>query len=171
MNPELRKRIISICERLLAPRVLWPGLLGLFFVITLACWLFRPVPTRNAVLFFPRAGSTRLCGESRPVLPGRAGLEESARIMVEELLLGPADIRFSPALPRGTRVTETLYRRGRLYVDLSEDAVFAVNPSLTEGLSAVRKTLRYNFPTLRSVVLTVEGREPYAVSLEGAEKK
>lgn len=170
MNPNLRKQIVSVCERLLAPRALWPGLLCLFFVVTVSCWLFRPMPARNAVLFFPRDGGSKLCGESRPVLPGRGGMEDGARNVVEELLLGPGNTSLSPVLPRGTRVKETLYRKGRLYVDLSEDAVFAQTPSLAEGISAVRKTVRYNFPTLGSVVVTIEGREPFAVELTSVEK-
>jgi len=160
MTDELRKRLSSGLERLLAPRILWPGLFFLFLLLSLAGWLLRPVPTRAAVLFFPRASDLRLQGEPRRVLPGGQGLEDAARVLVEELLLGPGDSRLTGALPRGTRVTETLYRRGRLYVDLSEDAVFAQTPSLNLGLLAVRRTLRYNFPTLGPIILTVGGREP-----------
>ncbi len=160
MNPELKKRLISSLERLLAPRALWSSLLAASFLLSLALWLLRPVPTRAAVLFFPQAGNLALAGEPRAVLPGKDGLEESARILVEELLLGPGDYRFLPALPRGTRVQETLYRKGRIYLDLSVDAVFAENPPLEIGLWAVRRTLRFNFPALGGVVLTIDGREP-----------
>ncbi len=160
MTDDLRKRLTAGLERLLAPRILWPGLFFLFLLISLAGWLLRPMPTRAAVLFFPRASDSRLQGEPRRVLPGGQGLEDDARIVVEELLLGPGDSRLTVALPRGTRVTETLYRRGRLYVDLSEDAVFAQTPPLDLGLLAVRRTLRYNFPTLGPIILTVGGREP-----------
>lgn len=160
MIPDLRKRFTPILERLLSPRILWPGLLTLFLLISSAAWVLRPLPTRSAVLFFPRAGDFRLEGEPRQVLPGGTGLEDGAREVVEEFLLGPADSRRIPALPRGTRLKEILYRRGRLYVDFSEDAVFAREPSLDLGLRAVRRTLRYNFPTLGSIIVTVGGREP-----------
>ena len=169
MTVEFRKRLSSGLERMLAARILWPSLLVLFLLLSLAGWLLRPVPTRAAVLFFPRAGDLRLEGEARPVLPGGQGLEDGARVVVEELLLGPADSRLVAALPRGTRVTETLYRRGRLYMDLSEDAVFAESPSLDLGLEAVRKTLRYNFPTLGNVIVTVGGREAGVQGLGSSE--
>ena len=172
MNPELKKKIITGVERVLAPRILWPGLLVLFLAISIFGWLFRTVPTRKAVLFFPRSQNLTLAGESRPVLPGGDGLEGSARNVVEELLLGPADSRFLPVLPKDTRVRETLYRKGRLYVDLSEEAVFARNPPLPLGLEAVRKTLRYNFPTLGGIILTINGREPETSAFQiGAEAK
>lgn len=167
MNPELKKRLVSGLERVLAPRVLWPVLLALFLLVSVALWAFRPMPTRSAVLFFPRSEGLSLTGEIRPVLPGGQGLEDNAAVIVEELLLGPADVRLLPALPRGTRLSEILYRRGRLYVDLSLDAIFAESPPLGLGLEAVQKTLKYNFPALGDVILTVGGMEPYAVGLGG----
>lgn len=160
MTLDPRKRLASILERILSPRILWPGLFLLFLLLSFSAWVFRPMPTRTAVLFFPRASDGRLEGEPRPVLPGGAGLEEGARVVMEELLLGPGDSGRIGALPRGTRLREILYRKGRIYVDLSEEALFADNPPLETGLRAVRRTLRYNFPSLGSVVVTVDGREP-----------
>jgi len=160
MTSEFRNRLTALLERLLAPRILWPGLLSLFLLLSAAAWFLRPMPTRAAVLFFPRADDLRLEGEPRRVLPGGMGLEEGARMVVEEFLQGPGYSRRIEALPRGTRLREILYRRGRLYVDLSEDAIFAQTPPLEQGLRAIRKTLRYNFPTLGTVVVTVGGREP-----------
>lgn len=160
MIPDLRKRLTAILERILAPRTLWPGLFVLSLLLSGAGWFLRPMPTRSAVLFFPRAEDLRLEGEPRQVLPGGPGLEEGAREVVEEFLLGPGDSRLIAALPRGTRLREILYRRGRLYVDLSEDAIFGREPSLDLGLRAIRRTLRYNFPTLGSFIVTVGGREP-----------
>ncbi len=170
MTFDPRKRLASILERILSPRTLWPGLFLLFLLLSVSAWLLRPMPTRAAVLFFPRASDGRLEGEPRQVLPGGAGLEEGARMVMEEFLLGPEDTSRIGALPRGTRLREILYRRGRLYVDLSEEAVFAENPSLETGLRAVRKTLRYNFPTLGTVVVTVDGREPGVLGLGTAEE-
>ncbi|NLJ44951.1 MAG: GerMN domain-containing protein [Treponema sp.] len=160
MIPDLRNRLTTILERALSPRILWPGLLAVSLLLSVAAWFLRPLPTRSAVLFFPRAGDFRLEGEPRQVLPGGTGLEDGAREVVEEFLLGPGDSRRVAALPRGTRLREILYRRGRLYVDFSEDAVLAREPPLDLGLRAVRKTLRYNFPTLGSILITVNGREP-----------
>jgi len=174
MNPELKKRRVLGLERVLAPRALWPGLLAVLLLISLGGWFLRPLPTRAAVLFFPRAGNLSLAGEPRAILPGTAGLEDSARIVVEELLLGPGDARCIPALPAGTRVRETLYRKGRLYVDLSEDAVFAQTPPLAIGLEAIKRTLKYNFPALGSMILTIDGREPNisgSFTVEDSKKK
>ncbi len=160
MTSDLRQRLTAILERLFAPRTLWPGLFLLFLLLSSAAWFLRPMPTRSAVLFFPRAEDLRLEGESRQVLPGGMGLEEGARMVVEEFLLGPGDSRLIGALPRGTRLREILYRRGRLYVDLSEDAAFALTPPLDLGLRAIRRTLKYNYPTLGSVIVTIGGLEP-----------
>ncbi len=170
MIPDLRNRLTAILERLLAPRILWPGLLFLSLLLSVAGRFLRPLPTRSAVLFFPRAEDLRLSGETRQILPGGPGLEEGAREVVEEFLLGPGDSRMIAALPRGTRLREVLYRRGRLYVDLSEDAIFGLEPSLDLGLRAIRKTLRYNFPTLGTVIVTVGGREP-GVQYLGADRE
>ncbi|HSV56163.1 MAG TPA: hypothetical protein VLH39_03535, partial [Magnetospirillaceae bacterium] len=148
MTVGLRAHIVSRLEQALSPRVLWPGLFFFFLTLSTAAWMLRSVPTRTAVLFFPRSVDFRLEGERRAVLSGGYGLEENARNIVEELLLGPWDMQRVAALPRGTRVEEILFRRGRLFVDISEDAVFAREPSLIVGIEAVRRTLSFNFPTL-----------------------
>ena len=56
-------------------------------------------------------------------MPGARKLE--AELIASELLLGPKSTSFSSAFAPGVRVESAMYRKGRLFVDISADAALA----------------------------------------------
>jgi hypothetical protein len=143
------------------------AVLGLVFLVSFASWAigrdFEPV-----VLWFPDSkGSLR--GEIRQ-MPVCWGTEARAEHVVSELLLGPKSMALHPAFEPGIRVESVLYRKGRLFVDISHEAALEDSKSLKNGLAAMGRSLRAALPGLRRLTVTIGGTEPYSVGLkvEGA---
>ena len=83
--------------------------------------------------------------------------------MVEELILGPAQITHGRLLPRETEIQAVVLDEKSVYLDLSPDMMFGgedVRLSVQEGLAGIRDTLLYNFRWLEQVTLTIGGQEP-----------
>jgi hypothetical protein len=139
------------------------AVLGLVFVVSFGSWAIGD-RFEEAVLFFPDARG-RLRGELRD-LPRSWGSEARAELVASELLLGPASAELSPAFMPGTRVESTLYRRGRLFLDLSPDTALEPPTDLKNGISAMERSLRAALPGLKRLSLTIGGKEPYAVGLK-----
>jgi hypothetical protein len=58
-----------------------------------------------------------------------------------------------------------LYRKGSLYLDLSEEAALEDPAALVLGLQALRRSLSAGLPGVGRIVLTIGGMEPYAEGL------
>ena len=138
--------------------------IGLAFLVSFLAWA---VGDRNAevALFFPSARTGALRGELRD-LPRKWGREGRAELLASELLPGPRSDELSPAFPQGTKVEAVLYRKGRLYLDLSAEAALSPPSELRAGLAAMRRTMERGFPWLKELVLTIGGREPYSLGYE-----
>jgi hypothetical protein len=139
------------------------ALLGLVFLISFATWALADRFT-EIVLWFPDPkGSLR--GELRQV-PVKWGSEGRAELVAAEILLGPKTLSLRPAFEPGVRVESTLYRKGRLYIDISREAALEDAKSLKTGLAAMERSLRSALPGLRRLFVTIGGTEPYAVGLK-----
>jgi hypothetical protein len=55
-----------------------------------------------------------------------------------------------------------MYRRGRLYVDLSPEAALEDPNSLKYGIAALERSLKTALPGMKRLSLTIGGKEPYA---------
>jgi hypothetical protein len=119
----------------------------------------------EAVLFFPSRRTGAPVGELRD-LPRPRGAEAKAELLVSEILLGPASSRLSPAFAQDSRLESAIYRKGRLYIDISADAALAGASELKTGLKALERSLRLGFPWLKELKVTIGGREPYAAGIE-----
>jgi len=142
------------------------AILGLAFVVSLSSWTFGE-SFEQAVLFFPDARGS-LHGELRDV-PHSWGSEARAGMIASEFLLGPAQASLLPAFPPGTRVESALYRRGRLFLDISATAALvpAGQPGAVKiGIAALERSLKAAMPGLKRLSLTIGGQEPYAVGLK-----
>jgi hypothetical protein len=141
------------------------AILGLVFVISFASWAFQE-SFEKAVFFFPDSKGV-LRGEIRDI-PHSVGSEARAELIASELLLGPKSAFLRPAFPTGIRVESALYRKGRLYIDLSPDAAL-VDPndpnSLKRGIEAMDRSLKAALPGMKRLSLTIGGEEPYAVGM------
>ncbi len=142
------------------------AVLGLTFVVSLGAWTFGE-SFEQAVLFFPDAKGG-LHGELRDV-PHSWSRESRAGMIASEFLLGPAKSSLLPGFPPGTRVETALYRRGRLFLDISATAALvpAGQPGAVKtGIAALERSLKAALPGLKRLSLTIGGQEPYAVGLK-----
>jgi hypothetical protein len=143
------------------------AVLGLVFLVSFASWAIGH-EFAQVVLWFPDSkGSLR--GEIRQV-PVSWGAENRAELVASELLLGPKSMSLHPAFEPGVRVESVIYRKGRLFVDISHEAALEDADSLKKGLAAMERSLRAALPGLRRLTMTIGGTEPYTVGLkvEGA---
>jgi hypothetical protein len=138
------------------------AVLGLVFLVSFAAWAISD-KFEEAVLWFPDAKG-RLRGEIRQI-PHSWGPEARAELVASELLLGPKSSFLIKAFAPGVRVESILYRKGRLFVDVSPDAALDDPKTLKNGLAAMERSLRAALPGLRRLVLTIGGTEPYVVGL------
>ena len=144
------------------PYLLWGSVFIFSFLISLVLFLLLPPSHDRYVLFFPDAGSGILNGEIR-YLPQRPDREEKMAVFLNALILGPADVRHLRVFPREAGLRSILYRGGTAYVDLSSEILFEERevPLNTAGIAqAVLKNMKFNFPYLTDLVMTVNGRLP-----------
>jgi hypothetical protein len=115
------------------------------------------------VFFFPRVDGKGTESESR-TLPRKAGIEGQLQYYLREEVLGSTQLTSARLLPVDTRVNAVLVRRGTAYVDISSDIVLADDSKLSfhDSLALVDSSIKYNFPRLRTVVLTLDGNLPWA---------
>ena len=144
-----------------------PGfLLLLCIAIAVGFFLIWPPDREARTLFFPGTTDATLSGERR-LVPRSSDQSRELYLVVQELILGPAEIRHGRLLPRDTRISSLAMVDQTAYVDLSPEMMFGedeVRIDVAEGLSGVQATLLYNFRWLERVVLTIGGQEPFAPS-------
>lgn len=141
-----------------------PGLLLLAsLLIALGFFLIWPPERETHTLFFPGTTSAELSGERR-LLPRARDRSHKVRLVVEELILGPAEIRHGRLLPRATRIRSIAFAEDTVYVDLSPQIMFGeeeVRVDVATGLAGIEQTLLYNFRWLENVTLTIGGQVPF----------
>ena len=139
------------------------AVLGLIFVVSFASWAFGS-SFEEAVLFYPDAKGV-LHGELREI-PHSRGAEARAELIASELLLGPKDANLSPAFSTGVRVETAMYRKGKLFIDMSPEAALDAPISLRRGIAAMERSLRAALPGMKRLSLTIGGKEPYVDGLK-----
>ncbi|MCK5672820.1 MAG: GerMN domain-containing protein [Spirochaetales bacterium] len=111
------------------------------------------------VFFFP--GRDTYSGEIRRV-PRQKSLEDDIELFVNELILGPYNIDHLRVIPEDTRLQNLLLRnRSLLFIDFSADLIVSENElSIIQSdmLEILRENLRYNFPKLEEITLSVDGQ-------------
>lgn len=144
-----------------------PGLLLLLSIgIAVGFFLIWPPDREARTLFFPGNTDSTLSGERR-LVPRSSDRNRELYLVVEELILGPAEIRHGRLVPRKTRISSLAIIDDTAYVDLSPEMIFGeqeVRIDVVEGLGGVEWTLLYNFRWLEEVVLTIGGQEPFMPS-------
>jgi len=142
--------------------VMWGGLFLFFFALSLALFLLFADNHQEVVLFFPNDSNHRLTGESR-VIPRHGTIEENLTTLVDGLILGPEKLQHDRALPRATQIRSLMLRKGVLYIDFSPDILFPEQETslgFIESLTAVKKTITFNYPEIDRILITVDGQEP-----------
>lgn len=152
------------------PAAIWTGLV-LFCVIALSfiLYLFGGRDMQRTVFFFPDYQSRTISGESR-MLPRRGDSERDIELYVREALLGPIDIRHDRLFPESSDLHTIMLREGKLYIDLSVDAVLGSRSSelsFAESVFALKKGIRFNYPEANDIIISIDGVQP---NLEVGEK-
>jgi hypothetical protein len=114
------------------------------------------------VLFFPNGVTGELGGEEH-LLPRRGDREEAIGIFLEELILGPNTLGAVRIYPATTEIDLLMLRDRELYIDFSPEILDLEEETLVtfdDALEITVYNLRYNFPFLRGITVTVAGQLP-----------
>jgi hypothetical protein len=118
--------------------------------------------SERRTLFFPEFQSRLLIGEVR-YLPARESVADDVRLLLEELVLGPANHEAVTVVPRSVRVLSVHVLGEEAVINLTRHVLFDPTPvpySRAERLHAVANTVLFNLRTLSAVRTLVEGQEP-----------
>ncbi len=144
------------------PHFILGGAFLLCFLLSLLLYFVAREQLARRTLFFPSLGSSLLSGEER-LLPLRSGQEANLRLLVEEVILGPAQSAHLRVLPRRTRLDSLILRHGSMHLSLSREALFSDGEgleSIQDAIQAVGDTVWFNFPRLRHVYIYIDGQVP-----------
>ena len=150
-------------ESFLSRPWVWIGVFLTALVLSLVLYMLFPQGVVERVLFFPDDLQKRITGEPRLVVR-RQDREENVEQVLRELLLGPAEIQHKRVLPKNAGYRSVILRDDVLYIDYTDEVLFGVYDvplSFTAMLDAVRETVRYNFPSVKEMVVTVNGQLPF----------
>jgi hypothetical protein len=117
---------------------------------------------RKLVLFFPVRGERVFTGEIR-TLKRKLSEEENIRLLISELLLGPADILHDRLVSREARLKSVLFRDGKLYIDLSFNTLFSESENrlvFEEIIRGIKKSVYFNFRNVKKIFISIEGSQP-----------
>lgn len=131
-------------------------------LLSLAVFFLFSDNQEQFVLFFPNNSNHKLTGEARFV-PREHTLEANVTELVDGLILGPEQLRHDRALAKQTRIRSLMVRGDQVYLDFSPDILFPqgdTTAGFSESLAAVRKTIHFNFPQIKKIIITVDGQLP-----------
>jgi len=142
------------------------GAFFLVFLVSFVVFLIEGRSRMNSIIFFPEPVLEGVTGEPRR-LPRQKTPEGNARLLINEMILGPMDIRHTNIFPHNTRLRSVFIRHETAYLDFSPDIIFLdskMRLSFDELVSAIRQTVLFNFRQLSHVVITVNGQIPGVAS-------
>jgi hypothetical protein len=156
--------VSRVAEKYRVPKIVpWLGILFLAVLFfSLVMFYNQDTKIRRKVFFFPQYRSSKVTGESRN-LPVRGSMEENIELLIREILLGPVDVTHVHIFPEGTMLRTVMLRDMRLYIDLSVDAILGRKKSelgFEESVDVLKRTISYNFPSIESFLVTIDGELP-----------
>ena len=141
------------------------GLLGLWllsFFVAATLFFFTHGGRTERVLFFPEYDKARVRGEAR-ILPKKENREDDILLLTRELVLGPFEVHYDRVFPKSTDVESVLLRDGSLYIDFSLDPILRNEGSVLsfeEKIGVLKRTIRFNFPSVESIRVSFKGESP-----------
>jgi hypothetical protein len=138
------------------------GILLVFFLVSLFLFLFLEGNTVERVLFFPHDITGILRGERR-TMPKQETAEEDVELYLRELLLGPSSFVHSNLFPENTELHMVILREKILFVDFGDKIIFSqeyINRNFDWVVDAVKKSVRFNFPSIDTIIITINGQQP-----------
>lgn len=129
--------------------------------------LFLGSNKREEVLFYPLDDMITMEAELR-VIPHYNMPQKQMEQLVREILLHPVDVRLNPIVPEDVTLRSLMYDKENqtLYIDLSDAIVITDRsgkkyPSDTLMLEMLEKNIRFHYPMLEQVLITVNGMVPF----------
>ena len=113
-------------------------------------------------LFFVEPVSQAVVMEHR-LIAEKHDLELNLELLIKDELLGSSLLVRDSVFPAGTKLNHIMLRDDILYVDLSSEAIY---PSAHSGLNfrdsirILEKTVNFNFPEIKNMVVTIDGSIP-----------
>jgi len=151
MNLKLEKRTIILISILI-----------FLLLISLLTFFIADNRLVKRVLFFPDIDG--VSGEMRR-LPRQNSLEDDVELFVNEMILGPYSIDHLRIIPENTRLQNLFLRdKSLLYIDFSADLIVAEKEQSIvplEMTKLIRRNLKYNFPVLEIITISVDGQPLY----------
>ena len=141
---------------------IWSGALAVVFLLSLILYLVLDTSKFGVVIYFPNDSDHRLTGEQRFV-PRSRSIEENMTTVVNNVILGPEQLMHDRALAKETSIRALMVKGSTAFVDLSPDLLFPTEDvalTFDESIRALQKTILFNFPGIKRVVVTVNGEEP-----------
>ena len=93
----------------------------------------------------------------------------SLNVFVEEFLLGPVNHNLISFFPHGMKYNTLIFQDGVLYLDLPRDAVLHMPKEVQfeEFYNLFIKSVKINFPKLKTVHVSIGGVEAYENGIDG----
>jgi hypothetical protein len=90
-------------------------------------------------------------------------VQGSVRLYVDEILLGPLTNRYRLLFTQGTRVLSCIQSGSTLYLDLSEEALFNIDPAppVQDAVEILEKSIKQNFSSISTVEIFINGKKVY----------
>ncbi len=134
----------------------------LVFIFSLTVYTVVNFHKSERVFFFPDHQNSRIVGETRKIPAFFLKKEKNIDIFVNELLLGPINMKLDPLFSSGTKPEKVLYRNKIVYLDLNFKALVPDKKAIhgfDKGVKMLDKNIRFNFPYVSKVVFTISGHE------------
>ncbi len=145
-------------------------------VLALSIFLFLRYDSQwhRYVLFFPKYTDPGIVeGEVRG-LRVHKDREKTLERFIHELMLGPGDVRYLSVMPKDGNVNTIMLRDNELYVDFSHSILFSddeVPLTLEERFELMTKSIRWNFPDIKTINYTINGEVPVDLMANLTENK
>jgi len=142
-------------------RILWGSLLLSSLIVSIVAWLVFVPNFKSVVLYFPAAENNYLESEIHFIPWGN---NESAQIRhaVQALAIGPLSMNCRHLIPSDTVIKAIFIKDKQLWIDFNQ-TVQAPDPDCPlkpkDRISALIRSLKFNFKNLNSIKILVEGQE------------
>ena len=142
------------------PFIVFASLILLSLLIAIVLYALHPTKQVRRTFFFPRTISGEIVSLSR-YIPSGANRQASIENYLRELALGPHVFGFSSLLPANSELQSLIYRDKAVYIDFSRETAFPAEGMAFESLiSLVDESIRFNFPFIDEVYITIDGTTP-----------
>jgi hypothetical protein len=133
-------------------------------VVVIAVALFLSVGNRagdRREFYFLSYDDDKLHTEVR-FLP-QESVQGSVNLFIDELLLGPLTDRYRILFSQGTRVRSCIQNGNTLYLDLSEEALFNIDPAppVRTAVDILEQNIKQNFSSINAVEIFIAGKKVY----------